>query len=264
MKNYLLKLKELISKQKAVYVPETKLVTKEIPDIAEKPTEDIQKIKDIATSLDMIFALHTLKKLSMPGQGNCFQMTDENMVFFYPPNDGYPTRPFNFYKKNHLSISNKQAYQEITNLDDILLQLVRLYNRALDQNIVLDPYYFILKLEGEVDAWFSGPASLIITDKAIRNQKLNESNFDEANKFFINKFLDHFIGWNFGVSVNRNEKLKAELEALNEKVINMGLRDYAGTGYEVYGIDSIAEHGIQHYYLPTEKSQVIKHTKKGE
>ena len=264
MKNYLLKLKELISKQKAVYVPEVKTVVKELPNISEKPVDDIEKIKDIAKTLDLEFALHSLKKISIPNQGNCFQISGENMVFFYPPNDGYPTKPFKFFKKNSLSISNQQAYQEISNLDDILLQLVRLYSRALDQNIVLDPYYFMLRLDGEGDAWFNGPASLVITEKAIRNQKLNEENFDEANKFFINKFLDHFIGWNFGVSVNRNEKLKAELEALNDKVINMGLRDYAGTGYEVYGIDSVAEHGLQHYYLPTEKGQVIKHTKKGE
>ena len=81
---------------------------------------------------------------------------------------------------------------------------------------------------------------------------------------FINKFLDHFIGWNFGVSVNRNEKLKAELESLNEKVINMGLREYAGTGYEVYGIETEEHNGLQHFYLPTEKGQAIKHTKKGE
>lgn len=256
MKNYLLKLKELITKQKAVYVPEVQEQSAEI----EKPTEDIQKIKDIAASLELEFALHSLKKISIPNQGNCFQMTDENLVFFYPPNDGYATKPFNFYKRNYLAISNKQAYQEITNLDDILLQLVRLYSKALDQNIVLDPYYFMLRLE-EDEEWLSGNATLVITEKAIRNQKLNGDNFDEANKFFINKFLDHFIGWNFGVSVNRNEKLKAELEALNEKVINMGLRDYAGTGYEVYGIDSEAHNGLQHYYLPTEKGQAMQHKK---
>ena len=51
MKNYLLKLKELITKQKAVYVPEKESVVKELPNIAEKSIEDIQKIKDIASIL---------------------------------------------------------------------------------------------------------------------------------------------------------------------------------------------------------------------
>ena len=37
-----------------------------------------------------------------------------------------------------------------------------------------------------------------------------------ATKYFINHFLDHFIGWNFGLSVNRNEDLKRELEELKK------------------------------------------------
>ena len=264
MKNYLLKIKELITKQKAVYVPEKESVVKELPNIAERPIDDIQKIKDIASVLGLEFSMHSMKKLPSSDNGNCFSISEENLIFFYPLNDGYPTKPFTFYKDKTLSISNKQTYKEISNLDDILLQLVRLYSRALDQKIVLDPYYFMLRLDGKVEAWFKGTASLVITEKAIRNQKLNEENFDEANKFFINKFLDHFIGWNFGVSVNRNEKLKAELESLNEKVINMGLREYAGTGYEVYGIETEEHNGLQHFYLPTEKGQAMKHTKKGE
>lgn len=30
----------------------------------------------------------------------------------------------------------------------------------------------------------------------------------------------------------------------------MGIREYAGTGFEVYGIESEAYDGLQHYSLP--------------
>ena len=83
-----------------------------------------------------------------------------------------------------------------------------------------------------------------------------------ATKYFINHFLDHFIGWNFGVSVNRNEKLRNELESLNEKVIDKGIRKYAGAGFEVYGVDSEAYNGLQHYSLPIEKSVGKKENKR--
>ena len=82
----------------------------------------------------------------------------------------------------------------------------------------------MLELTDEPSKEYKGNVSLVITEKAIRNQKLNDQNFDEATKYFINHFLDHFIGWNFGLSVNRNEELKKELEELNEKVIDMGIR----------------------------------------
>lgn len=254
MKNYLLKIKELITKQKSVYIPET------IPTI-EQPKEDIQKIKDIADSLEMEFTLHQLKRIPGYERDNRYFVSSDNLIFFYPLNDGYPTCTFKFVKGRKMVLTNDNEYQEITNLDDILLQLVRLFSKSLDEGIVIDPYYFMIRLENEVDGSYTGSATLVITEKAIRNQKLNEDNFAEATKHFINKFLDHFMGWNFGVSINRNETLKTELEALNEKVINMGIREFAGTGYDVYGTDKESYHGLQHYHLPTEKGQAMQHKK---
>ena len=136
--------------------------------------------------------------------------------------------------------------------------MVRIFNQSLDNRIVLDPYYFMLELTDEPCKDYKGNVSLVITEKAIRNQKLNDQNFDEATKYFINHFLDHFIGWNFGLSVNRNETLKRELEELNEKVIDMGIREWAGSGFEVYGVEDEVHNGLQHYTLPTEKVNVKK------
>ena len=219
---------------------------------------ELKQVKSIADSLNLKFNLHDLKKLKKE-HVNAFEISN-NLVYFYPLNDGMPRCGFEFYKNDKLIIDNDKEYSQISNLDEILLQMVRIFNQSLDNRIVLDPYYFMLELTDEPCKDYQGNVSLVITEKAIRNQKLNEENFDEATKYFINHFLDHFIGWNFGLSVNRNEDLKRELEELNEKVIDMGIREWAGPGFEVYGVEDEVSDGLQHYKLPTEKEKVKKKT----
>ena len=212
---------------------------------------ELKQVKSIADSLNLKFSFHDLKRVKKE-HVNAFEISN-NLVYFYPLNDGMPTCGFEFYKNGELVIDNDKEYSQISNLDEILLQMVRIFNQSLDNRIVLDPYYFMLELTDEPCKDYKGNVSLVITEKAIRNQKLNETNFDEANKYYINHFLDHFIGWNFGLSVNRNEALKKELEELNNKVIDMGIREYAGSGLEVYGYEYEAYNGLQHYNLPTKK-----------
>ena len=218
----------------------------------------ITDLKEISELLNLNFELHKLKRLPI-GNSNSLEI-DNNKIFFYPVNDGFPTCGFEFYKNGNLIINNKKNYSEITNLDEILLNLVKTYSYSLDNEIVLDPYYFMLELTDGITPSYKGKASLVVTDKAIRNQFLNKDNFDEANKYYINHFLDHFMGWNFGLSINRNEVLKEALESLNTKVIYKHLRQYAGRGYEVCGNETEAVNGVQHYYLSTEVSKTLRRT----
>ena len=217
---------------------------------------ELEQVKSIADSLNLKFSFHDLKRLKKE-HVNAFEISN-NLVYFYPLNDGMPTCGFEFYKNGELVIDNDKEYSQISNLDEILLQMVRTFNQSLDNKIVLDPYYFMLELTDEPCKDYKGNVSLVITEKAIRNEKLNDNNFDEATKYFINHFLDHFIGWNFGLSVNRSEDLKKELEELNEKVIDMGIREWAGSGFKVYGVEDEVHNGLQHYTLPTETVNVKK------
>lgn len=217
---------------------------------------ELNQFHRIAEFLGIKLEAHDLRRI-LKSRVNAYEISND-LVFFYPLNDGMPTEEFEFYKEGKLVIGNDKEYSQISNLDDIILQMVRLFSISLDNGIVLDPYYFMLELTDDVRENYRGKAKLVITEKAIRNQKLNKLNFNEANKHFINRFLDHFIGWNFGLSVNRNEGLKMELEQLNEKVIDMGIREYAGTGFEVYGTENVAYDGLQHYSLSTEKVKVKK------
>ena len=230
----------------------------EVKSESQIQQQKLEQVKEIADYLNLKFNLHDLKKINKE-HVNAFEISN-NLVYFYPLNDGMPRCGFEFYKNDKLIIDNDKEYSQISNLDEILLQMVRIFNQSLDNRIVLDPYYFMLELTDEICENYHGSANLVITEKAIRNQKLNEENFDEATKYFINHFLDHFIGWNFGLSVNRNEVLKRELEELNEKVIDMGIREWAGPGFEVYGVENEVYDGLQRYKLPTEKEKVKKKT----
>lgn len=230
----------------------------EVKSESQIQQQKLEQVKEIADYLNLNFNFHDLNKINKE-HVNAFEISN-NLVYFYPLNDGMPRCGFEFYKNDKLIIDNDKEYSQISNLDEILLQMVRIFNQSLDNRIVLDPYYFMLELTDEICENYHGSANLVITEKAIRNQKLNEENFDEATKYFINHFLDHFVGWNFGVSVNRNDVLKRELEELNEKVIDMGIREWAGPGFELYGVEDEVYDGLQHYKLPTEKENVKKKT----
>ena len=218
---------------------------------------ELNQVKSIANILNLELNLYKLKKIKKE-YTNAYEISENNLIYFYPLNDGRSTFAFEFYKDGQLIIDNDREYSQISNLDDIILQMVRIYNKSLDYGIILDPYYFMLKLTDEPCANYHGNGSLVITEESIKNYILTEEEFNKAKKYYINHFLDHFIGWNFGVSVNRNEVLKKELEELNNKVIDNGIREYAGAGYEVYGNKSEAINGLQHFILPTNKPCVRK------
>ena len=251
-----------IAEAKGIHTDSNVLSGKDAIFIRKSDTEiqqqEFEQVKEIADSLNLKFNLYDLKKINKENV-NAFEISN-NLVYFYPLNDGMSTCGFEFYKNGVLIIDNDKEYSQISNLDEIILQMVRIFNQSLDNRIVLDPYYFMLELIDEPCKDYHGNANLVITEKAIRNQKLNKKNFDEANKYFINLFLDHFIGWNFGLSVNRNEDLKRELEELNEKVIDMGIREWAGSGFDVYGGGDEAYDVLQHYKLPTKKGKVKEKT----
>lgn len=167
------------------------------------------------------------------------------LVYFYPPNDGAPTRPFYYYVDHDLLFRNTNAFQEIENLDEILLKVVKIIDKAFDNKVAINPYGFMLHLDDELTRNYKGKATLVMTNNSL------SKNDTKRRKYFINRFLDHFIGWNFGVSVNRNEELKEALIKLNNKVIKSGFREDAGPGYDVYGTESDVYDGLQHFYLPT-------------
>lgn len=171
-----------------------------------------------------------------------------NYILLHPANDGMPTCPIEWYGKfdgeNKLIMDNQSSFKCITNLSDIILQMVRLYAKYIDDDMFIASAGFAIRLDDEVCPDYTGKASLVLTDDAIRNNKVKPEQVIEAKKYFLNDFLDHFIGWNFGVVVKSNPQLEKELLEFNNLVINKGLRKDASSGFGVWYSDD-----VQHYDL---------------
>lgn len=214
MKNYLLLLKKYIQ-EKSNPLP-------------------IQYLRQISDSLSIGFESSDLKRIYHDNKANCFNIKDKNLILFYPPNDGSPTCPFEFYKDGSLIMDNQTAFFQISNLDEIIIQTIKLLDRTLDKNIAIDPYCLMLKLEDEIVPDYNGRANLVIDNDHINNEN--------TNLYFVNRYLDHFIGWNFGLSVKSNDTIEQELNNLHQKAIDMAIREYAGTGFEVWNSDKVQDY----------------------
>lgn len=212
----------------------------------------------VADLLGVSIIEDNLKKAESKGR-NSYQVKD--IIYFYPPNDSYPKYPYKFYQNGKLIIDNQTSFSQIINLDEILLKMVKLFDKALENDIVIDPYSFVLKLTDPIKKGYVGKAELLMMECAVKNGVLNEYTFEEAKSYFLNMFLDNFMGYNFGESINRNEELREELNRFNQKVIDLNLREESNI--ECIETDTEKEEypSIQHYHFPTKKEKVRKISK---
>lgn len=180
---------------------------------------------------------------------NNYYAIKNKYILLYPPNDGQPTCPFQWYgifdEKYRIIMNNQSSFKEITNLSEIILQMVNLYSKYIDEDIFISWNGFAIKLEDEVTPDYHGRATFVLTKDSIRNNKVKPEKIIEAKKYFINDFLDHYIGWNFGVVVTNNPELQKALVDFNRLVIKKGLREYAGTGLDVWCSDDVKHYDFE-------------------
>lgn len=241
MKNYFFLLRKGL-KQEPLKEDET------MEEEMELTPESIAKLLDIQLTEDNIKRTDSRKR--------SYQL--KNKIYFVPPNDGYQKNIYKYYQNNRVVIDNQTAFSQITNLDEILIQMVKIFDKALDNEIVLDPYSFIIELTELPKKTYNGKAKLLMTEAAIKNEVLNENTFEEATIYFINMFLDNFMCYNFGKAINRNKELEEELNKLNEKVIELNLREEFEIDDDALDKEEDLYQGIDYYYLPTKKSKVRK------
>ncbi len=158
---------------------------------------------------------------------------DNKYIKLYPYNDGYNYSPkkqwFGKFEKDGvvyyaMIMDTKKAFSCITNLKEILMQMIQLYWDSVENDVFMDPYEFGLMLEGKVTEGYVGRAKLLITADTIKNRKIEVDERERARKYYLNRFLDCFIGWNFGVIISEDVELQIRLNQLNEYVIQKGLR----------------------------------------
>lgn len=238
--------KEVLEERKTTEMTQEQKVTE---DTAETTGAGFRRItaKDIATEngIDYIPILMLKKYNSGKQYVNQFYAENGCYILLHPANDGMPTCPFEWYGEfegeTKMLMDNQSSFKNITNLSEILLHMVRLYAKYIDEDVCIDSFRFAIKLDEEVIPNYVGSATLVVTDFAIQNKLIN---LRKQKKYHINEFLDHFIGWNFGVAVKSNPQLEKELLEFNSLVIRKGLRKDAGPGFEVWCSDD-----VQHYDL---------------
>lgn len=111
-------------------------------------------------------------------------------------------------------LTNQDSFSCITNLEQILDQLIELYIDSVNDDWFINPYGFALELEGKIVSEYQGKARLVITDKVILNKKVEYDQKEAYKKKLIDEFLEDFIGANFIKIIADNPKLKKQLETL--------------------------------------------------
>lgn len=130
-----------------------------------------------------------------------------------------------FDNSSRLILTNNSIFMSITNLSDILLEIVQLYKKYIHDDIFISSNDFAIRLIDEPCANYVGKASLVFTKNTIRNSFIEPEDIVYAKKFFINEFLDRFIGWNFGKIILNDHDLENELLDFNNYIISIGLRE---------------------------------------
>lgn len=230
--------------------------TRKINDAEAQPPKtfdaEFQKItaKDVALQNGIEYISDAKgRKVNSNGKSiNRFYAGKGRYILLHPANDGMPTCPIewwgNFDGKSQMIMDNQSSFKGITNLSDIILQMVELYAKYIDEDMFIASAGFAIRLDDEVTPDYHGRATFVLTKDSIRNNKVRPKQIIEAKKYFINDFLDHYIGWNFGVAVTNNPELEKALIDFNNLVIEKGLREYAGTGLEVWHSED-----VMHYEL---------------
>ena len=100
-------------------------------------------------------------------------------ILLHPANDGMPTCPIEWFGKfdgkDKMIMDNQSSFKGITNLSDIILQMVRLYAKYIDEDVFIDSLGFAIKLDEEVRPDYVGRATLVMTDFASKTSGLSLS-----------------------------------------------------------------------------------------
>lgn len=184
---------------------------------------------------------------------------DNKYIKFYPFNDGYAYSPkkewYGKFEKNGSEyyakiMDTKTAFNCITNLKEIIMHIIQIYTNNINKDVFIDPYEFVLELEDEPVEGYVGTAKLLITEDTIKNSKIEIDEKEKSKKYYLNRFLNCFIGWNFGVVISENEDLQNKLRIFNDWVIAKGLRTQRQPAHKLY-----FDEYIKKYKLNTESEK---------
>ena len=204
---------------------------------------NLEYVPDITTDRIMIMNKSYLNKL---------YMKDNKYLLFYPLNDGNPICSFEWHAnidgKIIKVLDNQYSFVDnITNLSDVLCEVIKVYlNYIDDDRTLIGLYNFALKLEDPVVSNYKGRATLVLTDNIVKMERFQtKKELLEAKKNSINEFLDHFMGWNFGKLILENSDLESLLNRLNYIAILKEIRKQAKPGFEIFVSEEVRQYVLR-------------------
>ncbi len=153
-----------------------------------------------------------------------FYLKNERYCILSPINNGHFICNVEWYSQDKLILDNMSSFNCITNLSEILLQMVLLYQKYIDYDVVIMPYNFAICLNEAIRPNYVGSANLVITEDCIVNNRVEPTKIREAKNYCVNIFLDRFLGMNFGCVITQNPELEREIINLHKYCIKMGYR----------------------------------------
>lgn len=111
-------------------------------------------------------------------------------------------------------LTNQYSFSCITNLKEILVQIIEFYEDSLDDEWFINPYGFVIELEEKVVPEYTGKARLIITDKTIINESVEYDQKFAYKKKLLKQFLEDFIGANFVKNISEDAELEGKISRL--------------------------------------------------
>lgn len=197
-------------------------------DTPQKTTQNlnIEDVKDKDSYLSDFKILDFLEvekvdkdfKLERIKEGtNNFILNKDKYVYFRPPisERGIITHTYSIDtgKGYEQVLNNKLAFNDISNIDDVLIRMTKIMSCSVDSPKLISPQFgFLLKLTDEATKDYSGEAKLVAIDNFTPEYTLKDlAKLKEVKIFNENYFLDRFIGLNYGINVKRNRELRTEL-----------------------------------------------------
>lgn len=180
-----------------------------------------------------------IRRLSEGGWGgqNAYLLTKDPVISMVPHNDGMPTCPLVWYVKNDKYVEimdNSYDFTQIGNLQGILEQTVPIMRESYDKRKPIMPEMrFGILLKNELKPDYSGEGELVIITEN-PHKKRSQEDLEKASIAFANRYLDIFMGWNFGDIVKDNKELESNLLDFNQQLMKEDNRNQdKPMGFEV-------------------------------
>ena len=185
---------------------------------AEKFAED-NHLEYVGNGYDVRIAnAHEMCGKGVTDRTKRFSLYEGRAMLLYPMMDGKRLLKYEYYTRVNGELvkvmDNQSAYAGLTNLEDILTNIVWLYVKYIDKRVFIDANQFAVVLLGEVTADYHGLGSLAVTDRTIINSAVMPDEIIETRNLCYNDMLEHFIKWNFSKVLSRSDKLREMLAGL--------------------------------------------------